>query len=416
MYFLTLAAFRQSRGINTDNHAKFPFISSIDGLFEPTDLPLSLNFSFPFERIELNENRFFYLSEINLIKVFKNTFTVNNILLENIKHIDEAYTKKLKEDFYSGYQNGFEKFYEELGQTFFSLELNQQKEVLVSFIDYCHQMLYFEGFAIPKVIYALGYIQANLVRAYKEYQNIKTLKGSKPVPSIVNVYRKVEVPKKTDNPDVSLSDEQNGNNSDNKKKQESTKNTDSEKQEILYSETQIPEPSAAEVQELITDLQQKPDSNFPRLILKYPLDEITELWFALLDTDLCKQLSVPQAFFEEKEVRELLISLSDADSTSSLFFEHRYFELSPNYQNLLSLLMHATYKLNGIYVKIALKHYCEMLKRTFSPFQSTESVDDITRNITKKRDIAINALEKSTGNYAKKALQILKKIPHYRIK
>lgn len=416
MYFLTLAAFHQPRGINSDNHTKFPFISSIDGLFEPTDIPLNLNFSFPFKRITLDQSRFFYLSEINLINVFENTSTVNKILLENIKPIDEAYTKKLKEDFYSGYQNGFEKFYEELGQTFFSLGLTQQKEVLVNFIDYCHQMLYFEGFAIPEVIYDLGYIQANLVRAYKEYQNIKTLEESKPVPSIVNVYRKVEVPKKTENPDVSSSNEQKGNNSDNKKKQDSTVNTDSEKQEILSNELQIPEPPAVEVQEPIIDLQQKPGSNFPRLTLKYPFDEITELWFALLDTDLCKQLSVPQAFFEEKEVRELLISLFDADSTSSLFFEHRYFELSPNYQNLLSLLMHATYKLNEIYHKIALKHYCEILKRTFSPFQSTESVDDISKNITKYRDIVITALEKSTGNYAKKALQILKKIHSYRIK
>ena len=73
-------------------------------------------------------------------------------------------------------------------------------------------------------------------------------------------------------------------------------------------------------------------------------------------------------------------------------------------------------KLNDKYQRVPLKEYCELLKLTFSPFANISSVKDIESNITKKRDIALASVENSTGKYAKKTYQILKKIPSYRIK
>src|ERR1700712_479755 len=94
MYFLNLKAFHPVVGINTNNHSKYPFVESTDGLFEPDDFEFNFNRSFPFERIELNSGQSFYVSEPNLLKVFKNTgLNENNILVNNITPIKENYTE-----------------------------------------------------------------------------------------------------------------------------------------------------------------------------------------------------------------------------------------------------------------------------------------------------------------------------------
>lgn len=176
MYFLNLKAFHPIAGINSDNHSKYPFLESTDGLFEPDDFDFNFNRSFPFERIELNDGQSFYLSEPNLLKVFKNTSGGDNkILVNNIKPIEEAYIKELAGLFYDGYSAGMVQFYKEIGQTFLSLDLEQKKQVLRDFIIYCHTNLYFEGFAIPEVLFALGYIQASLVKGFQEYSNLRGL-------------------------------------------------------------------------------------------------------------------------------------------------------------------------------------------------------------------------------------------------
>ena len=75
--------------------------------------------------------------------------------------------------------------------------------------------------------------------------------------------------------------------------------------------------------------------------------------------------------------------------------------------------MHATYKLNTTYLKVPQMKYCELLKFNFSPFDTYESVGDIQRNMTKKKDSAIDFVRKSSGTYAKKAYEVLKKVPTY---
>jgi hypothetical protein len=78
MYFLNLKAFHPTVGVNTNNHSKYPFLESTDGLFEPDDFHFNFDSSFPFEKIELNEGQQFYVSEPNLLKVFKNAIRIDN--------------------------------------------------------------------------------------------------------------------------------------------------------------------------------------------------------------------------------------------------------------------------------------------------------------------------------------------------
>jgi hypothetical protein len=195
MYFLNLKAFHPIAGINTDNHSKYPFLESTDGLFEPDDFRFNFSLSFPFELFELNERQPFYVNEPNLLKVFKNKVSEDNkILVNNIKPIEEAYTKELAGQFYDGYSAGSAQFYDEIGQTFLYLGLEQKKQALRDFINYCHTHLYFEGFATPEILYALGYIQASLVKGFQEYSNLKDLKETEPLPPVVKVYPVVKMP------------------------------------------------------------------------------------------------------------------------------------------------------------------------------------------------------------------------------
>lgn len=130
-----------------------------------------------------------------MLQVFKNKASEDNkILVNNIKPIEETYINELTELFYDGYSAGTAQFYQEIGQTFSSLELEQKKQALRDFVTYCHTHLYFEGFAIPDVLYALGYIQALLVKGFQEYSNLKGLKETEPLPPVVKVYPVVKIP------------------------------------------------------------------------------------------------------------------------------------------------------------------------------------------------------------------------------
>ncbi|HTE02053.1 MAG TPA: hypothetical protein VK668_22345 [Mucilaginibacter sp.] len=383
MYFLNLKAFHPTVGINTNNHSKHPFLESTDGLFEPDDFQFNFNSSFPFEQIELNESQQFYLSEPNLLKVFKNTISVDNkILVNNIKPIEEAYTKELAELFYNGYSAGTAQFYHEIGQTFSSLELEHKKQALRDFITYCHTNLYFEGFAIPEVIYALGYIQASLVKGFQEYSNLNRLKETEPVPPVIKVYPVVKMPA----PEV--------------------------KPEPVAEEPVEPAPKPAQPPTTATV-----SNNL--ISLRYPGGNIFDLWCALLDVQLCQLMQVPQAFSSEDEIKNLLgrlFKLDDQEQIWPVSNSQHYYQMAPGYQNLLCLLMHATYKLNTTYLKVPQLKYCELLKINFSPFDTYESVSDIQRNMTKKKDSAIDFVHKSGGAYAKKAYEVLKKVPTYILK
>ncbi len=130
-------------------------------------------------------------------------------------------------------------------------------------------------------------------------------------------------------------------------------------------------------------------------------------------------MQVPQVFLSEHDIKTLLGRLFEIDGQEQLWpvtDEPHFYAMAPGYQNMLCLLMHATYKLNTTYLKVPQIKYSELLKLNFSPFDTIESVGDIKSNMTKKKDTAIDFVNKSSGNYAKKACNILKKVPTYILK
>ncbi len=252
MHFLNLPEFDPALGVNTNNHNKFPFISSADGLFEPNTDPFNYKSQFfPFKKIELDHENHFYVSEPNLQLIFQPGIAKKEtILLENIRLITEEYINELKSHFYKGYQVGFGNFKEELGPTYNSLNIAHQQEMLVAFITECHEYLYFEGFAIPQVLFSLGYIQANLVLSYKEYQNIKALT----------------------------------------------------KQSVTALKPAEPTQSPPS-KELISN------TNYPKIGIKYFMSDIINLWMVLVDIYQYHSQTLIQEFKSEKEIKTLLGSI-----------------------------------------------------------------------------------------------------------
>ena len=331
MYFIQLPDYSPLTGVNTNKHGKFPFLSSLSGLFEPAASTFEYQRSFPFERIETDEQQVFYVSEPNLVKVFKNKIAEHNeILLENTRFITEEYTKELIQLFYKGYLFGFEGFNNEIGSAFPSLELSHQKEMLEQFMEYCQRDLYFEGFAIPQLLHNLGYIQACLVRAFKEYKNLSLLTIKAEPVQISNTLRE---------------------------------------------NTSIKAPITKDTK-----------SAFSKIPLKYPVGDIITIWLVLLDMPKCKSLSLTPEFQTESDVSELLGSMfTDISGGPGKLPDspHRFYELPLDYQPILYLLMHANYKLNYTYTRLPLEEYSKCLKATFSVYDAIE-LNYMPGNFTKK--------------------------------
>ena len=362
MYFLHLSGYNPKNGINTDKHSRFPFISAIDALFEPATPFLDYHLGFPFIQIEIDNQATFYISEPNLIKIFKNNISgKNEIWLDKTSPITQNYTDELIQLFYNGYTAGFNSFNIEIGSAYPALSLAHKKEMLEQFMDYCQRDLYFEGFAIPELLHNLGYIQAGLVQAFKEYRNLSNL---------------------------SLA----------------SKDTN-----LLTSPTES-------VPTLIGETIHK--NPFQKVLLKYPSSDIRTIWLSLLDLPKSRSLNLTQEFKTEDDILELLGSMfTDISGEANKLPDspHHFYEIPLDYQQVLYLLMHATYKLNYTYTRLPLDEYSKCLKATFSVFKAIE-LNHMPGNFTKKQTVAISALNELTNSsHAKNALQILAKIPNYRI-
>jgi hypothetical protein len=363
MYFLHLTGYSPTKGLNTDNHGKFPFLSAVSGLFEPANSLFKYNSGFPFERFEIEEDRVFYVSEPNLISVFcNNIFGNNQILLENTQPITETYTKEIIEQFYKGYLLGLDGFAKEIGSSFPFIEIPNQKALLKNFMDDCQMHLFFEGFAIPQLIQNLGYIQACLVTAFNEYQNLSRL---------------------------------------------TTKG--------IVVENNLP---LIEIKPLQLSVLVEENINSLKIPIKYPMLDIIKIWMVLLELPESRSIRLTPDFKTESDVLYLLgIMFTDISGSNNLLpsSPFRFYELPIDYQPILYLLMHATYKLNYNYTRLPLDEYCKVLKNTFSVYETIE-LNHMPGNFTKKQSLAIAAIrELENSVLAKNTLQILAKIPNYRI-
>jgi hypothetical protein len=240
-------------------------------------------------------------------------------------------------------------------QEIISILYNPDSEVKIAhleqFIEFCSYHLYFEGFAVPSCLYALGFIQAYLVRACGDRVNaIRLTKYQPPV-----------APQKRELP-------------------------------------------AAEA----------PQRGPERIPLDYAVDEIISMWLILIDAWRCKAVGSTQVFTSEEEVLQLLGMMFEEKGGRLPRPEHKYFEMPPgNYERVLNLLMHATYKLNTDRNNIGLDRYCQLLLDTFSCYSKTK-LESLRSNLNKARG---NILQ-SIGNLAdsphsKNVLKTLRKINEY---
>ncbi|MGF7081509.1 hypothetical protein [Mucilaginibacter sp. UYCu711] len=181
------------------------------------------------------------------------------------------------------------------------------------------------------------------MKGFQEYSNLKSLKETQLPPPVVKVYPIVKMPE----PEVK------------------------------------PEPIAeAPVEPALKPAPPQIAATYfnNHISLRYPANNIFDLWCTLLDVQVCQLMQVPQAFSNENEIKNLLGRLFQLDDQKQIWVvsnSTHFYQTAPGYQNLLCLLMHATYKLNTTYLKVPQMKYCELLKSNFSPFDTYESVGDI---------------------------------------
>lgn len=365
LYFFSLRGFDPRRGLISEPHGKYPFLLSRAGVFEPDERnPKKLIGSL--ERAVDANGLVYYISEPNVQKLLHEQYNgAGNIIVDHARKIDNALLNQTLNLFYEGYRAAENRLYIELGESYLTLSLAKREQQLLDFIEYTHDMLYFEGFAIPDLLYALGYMQASLIYALKEYQILEQL---------------IMAPNESDGM-------------------------------ATIQNEQLQPPVMEKRNELV-------ENKFEKLLLLCPQEDVLQLWQVLADEQLCEALNVPVIFPDEDKVKYLLGSLFDIPDKAPRIFPstvHHYRQLSPGYMNLLCLLMHATYKLNHSYTRTPLKQYCALLKSTFSSFESIEAVQDIVSNISKKADAVLPTLIQTPNDKTKEALAILKKIGIYRL-
>ncbi|TKT94059.1 hypothetical protein [Dyadobacter frigoris] len=181
MYFFDLPGFHPVNGVDTDDNGKYPYLHFKDTMFEKDDTNY-IDSYFPFKNFTIAEGKTAFVSEKNLIAIFKYDPNFRDDLLIDHNHaVSKELLSSIKEDFHKGYLAGISDFPRQI-QFAINLVDSPLKEIkLRNFIEFCGDHLFFEGFATPKCLYALGFIQAYLLKAFGEYHNlIQSIKHSLP--------------------------------------------------------------------------------------------------------------------------------------------------------------------------------------------------------------------------------------------
>ena len=162
-----------------DKQSKYPFITYKDSYFKEElshdFLSLTKQFGYSFCQQTLSGTKYFYLSEPNLIQIFSNA---QQFYLSYLRPITNEIVEEIKAEFYEGYKFGQFNFINEIGNSFSSFSMEYKKAYIEGLGQYCFKHLFFDGFAVPEYIYALGYIQACLFLACKEFEKILSYETS----------------------------------------------------------------------------------------------------------------------------------------------------------------------------------------------------------------------------------------------
>ncbi|MBE8970908.1 hypothetical protein IQ277_33325, partial [Nostocales cyanobacterium LEGE 12452] len=329
MYFFNLPGFHPNLGIDLDEQGKYPFLRFEDGVFEKAETDF-LSSHFPFQNIADDGAVPVFVSEPNLLSLFGKQSRLDNIIVDHLFVVGQGYVNELRGKFEQGYFEGMKDYPAQIVSTLLNPDLHQKINKLDHFIRFCSDHLFFEGFAVPSCIYALGFIQAYLVRACGEREN--TLRILPHQPAVVVVAKEPHRPV-----------------------------------EVLPRQ-------------------------YDRIPLDYSVDEIISLWLILVDAWKCKPVNSIQVFSTETEVLHLLGMLFEDKDGKLIAQPHQYFEMPPgNYERILNLLMHATYKLNTDRNNIGLERYCQLLIDTFSCYSKTK-LESLRSNINKERGNIVQSI------------------------
>lgn len=349
MYFFNLPGFDPDLGINLDDQGRFPYLRFVDHVFRKGK-PDYLAGNFHFENIADKAMPPVFLSEPNLEAIF-DLKDRKNIIVDHHSPISESYADELRAQFEKGYFDAMKEYPQQIVSILYNPDDESKIAHLEQFIEFCSYHLYFEGFAVPSCLYALGFIQAYLVRACGD--RINTLR----------------LPKY--------------------------------KSPVLTQKQELP----------VTEAQTKGPERIP---LDYAVDEIIAMWLILVDAWKCKAVGSIQVFTSEEEVLQLLGMMFEEKGGRLPRPEHEYFEMPPgNYERVLNLLMHATYKLNTDRNNIGLDRYCQLLLDTFSCYSKTK-LESLRSNINKARGNIVQSIGNLTNSpHSKNVLKTLRKINEY---
>ncbi len=156
------------------DHGPYPYYAEYR---EEQELPFPEVGTIPFSRMNNNRplsphfvkheygSQVFYCSEyhINLIFDKKQRIVKNTIHL-----MDDGDRAGIRKEYIRGYEAGGQKpLIDELGDEYALSPPSLRVKILEEFCRYCNDLSFFEGFAIPRVIFCIGYIQSFYYKAYR---------------------------------------------------------------------------------------------------------------------------------------------------------------------------------------------------------------------------------------------------------
>ncbi len=287
-YFAHLEGVNCVRGtIINDDHARYPYLSlykntpdhgfsemDVERFYERAtiDQPIGI-----FEAHEFEEQKF-YCSEPHINKIFDiHTKIADN----NVRLITEDYRSTLKGTFYKGYADSIKlSILTQLGEEFSNLPLDQKILKLSEFCRYCKELSYFEGFAIPRVIYCIGFIQAAYFKAFAELTHLQALNEIK-----VEGYEVSSILRVSENKELTSTN-------------------------IPNESTDPSHINASKVQhEFSTNVVAEENMKIP---ITFPVEELKKIWGSIIEIPKCKSL----------QVETIEISREDIDILLSEMFDH----------------------------------------------------------------------------------------------
>ncbi|SEJ16416.1 hypothetical protein SAMN04487995_3557 [Dyadobacter koreensis] len=374
MYFFDLPGFHPVSGIDTEDQGQYPYLHFKNSMFEREEINY-YNSNFPFKKLVFSNGETLFVSEKNLIAVFQyNPVFKDDLLIDHSHPISAEQLNIIKHNFSAGYSAGCSDFPREIHSMINLVDGVIKEKKLGDFIEFCGYHLFFEGFATPKCLYALGFIQAYLLKAFGEYRNlIQSLENSIPVVKVEEWTSEDEI-EESIFLEVTQEDEF----------------TEEEPDEEVANE-----PDVTHDLPLFSPTDEVEKATFDKIPLDYPVEEIISLWMILLEVWKCRPVNSIQVFFEPEEVLELLGCMFDDSKKKGMLpqSEFKFYSLPPGkYERILNMLMHVTYKLNTDRNNINLERYCEALIGTFSCYSKTK-VTSLKSNINKERGNIIQSIK-----------------------